>query len=544
MASTPSDDTVSASPASTPGETAAAIKAVHSGSFLSRLTTGTGAFDLVGRRRYYYVFSTFLVVASILLMLLRGFHLGTDFAGGTTLTFVPSAGASSVPNSQVTEVLDKAIGAGNVESVQTLGGKTIQATLKALTESQVVGGKTALNTAFTPVGGVSASDVSSTWGAQISQRAILAVIIFLVLVGIFIWVRYEKRVAAGAVLSTLHDVIVTAGIYALAGFEVTPATVIGLLTILGFSLYDTVVVYDKVQENAKGMTSLLRRTYPETANLALNQTIMRSLNTSLIALLPVAGLLVAGIAVLGGGTLKDLALVLLVGMLVGAYSSLFVAVPIAVDLKIREPAIKAHTARVLAKRKADGTMVDADGDLVGHKYLPGNEPKRRTSVGVPAFAGASGLKPGAAPKPGVRPQRSGRSTGSSPITARAPGSAPVARAAAASPVGKAAAGSARPAVARQSALTPPAASPVTVTESVTEPVSTTQPVSRTDPGNKAEPVAVTESHATAPVAEPAPPRAGSSPIGTGATRGSGRPVAAKPARPAGKAARPTGKRGR
>jgi preprotein translocase subunit SecF len=509
MASTTNDSTVNA----TPGETAAAIKAAHSGSFMSRLTTGTGAFDLVGRRRYYYMFSTVLVVGSILLMLLRGFHLGTDFAGGTTLTFVPSAGAASVSNSQVTEVLDRATGGGNVEAVQTLSGKTIVATLKALTEQEVVAGKSALNTAFTPVGGVSASDVSSTWGAQISNRAILAVIIFLVLVGIFIWIRYEKRVAVGAVLSTLHDVVVTAGIYALAGFEVTPATVIGLLTILGFSLYDTVVVYDKVQENAKGMTSLLRRTYPETANLALNQTIMRSLNTSLIALLPVAGLLVAGIAVLGGGTLKDLALVLLVGMLVGAYSSLFVAVPIAVDLKIREPAIRAHTARVLAKRKADGIMVDADGDLVGHKYLPGNEPVRRPASSTraagstPVFAAASGLKPGAAPKPGARPQRVGRPAAGKPLTTK-------------------------PVVPYARGLKPPAATPVAVTEPVIDQATATEPSSVADSGSArvgSSPIA------SGPIA--------SGPIASG-TRTPARAPAAKPGRPAGKAARPTGKRGR
>ncbi len=380
-------------------------KAMHSGSFISRLTTGTGGFDLIGRRRYYYMFSGFLLIASILLIVLRGFHLGTDFAGGTTLTFEPSAGAANVSNASVTEVLDKVV-PGSTEAVQTLGGKTIQTTLKALDPTQVAAAKAALNKSFTPTGGVSASDVSSSWGAQISDRAILAVIIFLVAVGLFIWVRYEKRVAIGAVLSVIHDVIITAGVYALAAFEVTPATVIGLLTILGFSLYDTVVVYDKVQENAKGLTSLLRRTYPETANLAINQTLMRSLNTSLIALLPVAGLLVAGVAVLGGGTLKDLALVLLVGMLIGAYSSIFVAVPIAVELKIREPVIKAHTARVLAKRKSDGVVVDPDGDPVGRKTLPGASPVRARNPDVPAAA--SGLKAGAAPKPGVKPARPGR----------------------------------------------------------------------------------------------------------------------------------------
>lgn len=390
-------------------------KAVHTGSFISRLTTGTGAFDILGRRRYYYYFSTFLLVASILLIFLKGFQLGTDFAGGSTLTFTPANGAS-VSNSDVTRVLTTALGSGKVEAVQTLGGKTVQATLSSLSETQTADGKAALAKAFSLApGSVSGSDVSSSWGAQISQRAILAVIIFLVAVGLFIWIRYEKRVAVGAVLSVVHDVIVTAGIYSLTGFEVTPATAIGLLTILGFSLYDTVVVYDKVQENAKGLTSLLRRTYPETANLAVNQTLMRSLNTSLIALLPVAGLLVAGVAVLGGGTLKDLSLVLLVGMLIGAYSSIFVAVPIAVDLKMREITIINHTARVLAKRKADGLVVDADGDPVGVRGRAADRARVSGSVNPLAV----GLTPSAAPKPGVKPQRPGRPAGAKVVAGTA-----------------------------------------------------------------------------------------------------------------------------
>jgi preprotein translocase subunit SecF len=386
-------------------------RAVHTGSFFSRLSTGTGAFDILGRRRYYYMFSTFLLVTSILLIFLKGFHLGTDFAGGSTLTFTPDSG-STASTSGVTQVLTTALGSGQVQAVQTLGGSTIQATLVSLSEAQVATGKEALTKAFSlAAGSVSGSDVSSSWGAQISDRAVLAVIIFLIAVGLFIWIRYEKRVAVGAVLSVLHDVVVTAGVYSLAGFEVTPATVIGLLTILGFSLYDTVVVYDKVQENAKGLTSLLRRTYPETANLAVNQTLMRSLNTSLIALLPVAGLLVAGVAVLGGGTLKDLALVLLVGMLIGAYSSIFVAVPIAVDLKMREPTIINHTARVLAKRKSDGLVVDPDGDPVGIKGAGPHVAR----ASAPVNPLAAGLTPSAPPKPGVKPQRPGRPVARAPM---------------------------------------------------------------------------------------------------------------------------------
>ena len=286
---------------------------------------------------------------------------------------------------------------------------------------------------------MSNSAVSETWGSEISQRALIAVIVFLIAVAIFLWIRYEKRVAFGAVLSVVHDLIVTAGIYSLSGFEVTPATVIGLLTILGFSLYDTVVVYDKVQENTKGLTSLTRRTYPEAANLAINQTLMRSINTSLIALLPVAGLLVAGVVILGSGTLKDLSLVMLIGMLIGAYSSVFLAVPVAVDLKLRDPLIKAHTARVLAKRKAEGLVVDADGDPIGR--VPGGGTAQQEAEGGEARQGgcvagccarqrrrghstaplaataapvaSANLTPGAAPKPGAKPvrPRGGGSTG-------------------------------------------------------------------------------------------------------------------------------------
>ncbi len=389
--------------------------------FLSRLSTGTGAFNILGHRKVYYIVSTTLVVASLLLILFRGFHFGIDFAGGTTLQFQPNAG-QDISTTEVAQVVTSATGV-EPDSVQTVGTQ-IQVSSATLTVDQVVAAKGAINSTYAPSGGVSDSAVSETWGSEISQRALIAVIVFLIAVAVFLWIRYEKRVAVGAVVSVLHDVIVTAGVYSLVGFEVTPSTVIGLLTILGFSLYDTVVVYDKVQENTKGLTSLTRRTYPEAANLAINQTLMRSINTSLIALLPVAGLLVAGVVILGSGTLKDLSLVMLIGMIIGAYSSVFLAVPVAVDLKLRDPLIKAHTARVLAKRKAEGLLVDADGDPIGR--VPGVSPpgkrqrgSRAGSVAVaagiaatPTSTGPSGspsagstLTPGAAPKPGAKPVR-------------------------------------------------------------------------------------------------------------------------------------------
>ena len=387
--------------------------------FVSKLTTGTGAFNILGHRKVYYLVSGILVVFAILLIVFRGFQFGIDFAGGTTLQFQPNEG-QSISTSAVAQVVTSATGV-EPDAVQTVGTQ-VEISSSTLTAEQVIAAKGAINTAYAPAGGVSDSAVSETWGSEISQRALLAVLVFLVAVAAFLWIRYEKRMAVGAVASVLHDLIITAGIYSLVGFEVTPATVIGLLTILGFSLYDTVVVYDKVQENTKGLTSLNRRTFPEAANLAVNQTLMRSINTSLIALLPVAGLLVAGVVILGSGTLKDLSLVMLIGMLVGAYSSVFIAVPIAVDLKLREPVIRAHTARVTAKRAAEGLVVDADGDPIRRTGTPVNAgalPGRARATTVAPAAGATValgkpaaaalLTPGAAPKPGVKPVRpSGR----------------------------------------------------------------------------------------------------------------------------------------
>ena len=376
-------------------------------SVFSRLSTGTGAFDIIGHRRWYYVFSSTLVLLSIVFIIVRGFNFSIDFIGGTQLTFQPP---TKVANQEVTDVLFNAVGV-QTDSVITVGSN-IQATLPSLSATQVTDAKQALSTALHLTAPVSDSAVSGTWGSEISSRALIAVLVFLVAVAAFIWLRYESRVAVGAVVSVLHDLVVTAGVYALIGFEVAPATVIGLLTILGFSLYDTVVVYDKVQENSKGLTSLLRRTYPEAANLAINQTLMRSINTSLIALLPVAGLLTAGVVILGSGTLKDLSLVMLVGMLIGAYSSVFLAVPMAVDLKTRDKVIKAHTHRVLAKRKADGLIVDADGDPVARVAVAAETPReggpvRRSMPGAQAAPVSPRLKPGSGPLPGVKPVRTG-----------------------------------------------------------------------------------------------------------------------------------------
>ncbi|RIJ76287.1 protein translocase subunit SecF [Nakamurella silvestris] len=374
-------------------------------SFLSRLSTGTGAFNVLGPRNIYYRVAGIMLIASVLLIAFKQFNLGIEFAGGTKIQF--AANTSQINTDEVGKTVAEAVSIDSA-TAQKIGDNSVQVRTEALSPEQIALAKTAIVDKFgVDAASVSASDVSETWGSEISSRALLALVVFLVLVSVFLALRYERRVAVGAVVSVLHDLIITAGIYSLVGFEVTPATVIGILTILGFSLYDTVVVYDKVRENTKGLTSLIRRNYLEAANLAVNQTLMRSINTSLIALLPVAGLLVAGVAILGSGTLKDLALVMLVGMIVAGYSSIFIAVPVAVDLKLREPLIKAHTARVAAKRKAEGVVVDADGDPISVRGVEAGAVTKVSHAESAALAdGVLGGRGTGAPRPGVKPVRS------------------------------------------------------------------------------------------------------------------------------------------
>jgi preprotein translocase subunit SecF len=199
------------------------------------------------------------------------------------------------------------------------------------------------------VNSINTQFVGPTWGSQISSKAIQALIAFLIVIVLYLTIAFEWKMASAAFVALVHDIVITIGVYALAGFQVSPATVIGLLTILGYSLYDTVVVFDKVRENTAGLMSGARSTYSQAANLALNQTLVRSINTSLIALLPVAAILIAGTVLLGTGELSDLALVLFVGMLSGTYSSIFIATPVLADLKEREPQYKTLAKRVAAR---------------------------------------------------------------------------------------------------------------------------------------------------------------------------------------------------
>jgi preprotein translocase subunit SecF len=343
--------------------------------FLTRLYTGTGAFDVVGRRRLWYALFGTLVLVCVASIVIRGFNLGIDFTGGTQVQF-PAAGAGAPATVEnVRDVYTRAIG-HQPEAVQTVGqgvGASVLIRSEPLDPSQTVALKTALFDRFQPVGrsgtpalaAISDSAVSGTWGGQITRQAVIALAVFLVLVTIFLAVYFERAMAISALVALVHDVVVTMGVYSIVGFEVTPATAIGLLTILGFSLYDTVVVFDKVKENTRGLLGLTRRTYAEAANLALNQTLMRSINTSLIAVLPVLGLMVVGVGLLGVGTLADLALVQIVGILAGAASSVLLATPVLVDLKQRDPRIREQAQRVAARRRRSAAAATVPAEGVG-----------------------------------------------------------------------------------------------------------------------------------------------------------------------------------
>jgi preprotein translocase subunit SecF len=385
--------------------------------FLSRLYTGTGAFEVVGRRRLWYAISGVIVAVAVLSILLRGFTFGIDFKGGTTMSF--PRGTATV--SQVEDVFRQALG-HDPESVVIVGSgssATVQIRSETLPNDKTEKLRNALFDRYHPKGAdgqpsklaISDSAVSSTWGGQITKKAVIALVVFLVLVSLYITVRYERFMAVSALTTMVFDLTVTAGIYSLVGFEVTPATVIGLLTILGFSLYDTVIVFDKVEENTHGFQHTARRTFAEEANLAVNQTFMRSINTSLISTLPVLALMVVAVWLLGVGTLKDLALVQLVGIIVGTYSSIFFATPLLVTLRERTELVQTHTRRVLRRRGPDTAGKAPDISAKGQERtrarteLGDDEPTESAAPARASFAAAGETAP-SKPAPGARPVRS------------------------------------------------------------------------------------------------------------------------------------------
>jgi preprotein translocase subunit SecF len=316
----------------------------------SQLYRGETDFQFVKHRKKFYIASAVVILGLAIVMLTKGFVFGIDFAGGvqynvpagaTTATLEDVEGAAADAGADVAS--GQVVGSGDERSyivrIGELDTDEAAEIRAAIADAAGVGSDS-----------ISVSEVSATWGKSVSRQALIALAVFMVLVAAFIWVRFERRMALAAIAALIHDLVLTAGFYALVGFEITPSTIVGMLTILGYSLYDTVVVFDKVQENTAQLLQTRNKTFAEGVNDAINQTLMRSINTSLIGVLPVAALLFVGVGLLGVGTLKDLALVLFVGMIVGAYSSIFLAAPWVVDMAERGAVIRRHNQKVASKR--------------------------------------------------------------------------------------------------------------------------------------------------------------------------------------------------
>jgi len=302
-----------------------------------RLYRGQTRFNFVGRRKIWFSISALIIVVGIVAIGVRGLNLGIDFKGGSSW----EVNVTNVDVGNATKAVDASCLSHPV--VQVLGGRTLQveadlnnlsAADQKATSAKVVAAMAVLG--HTTPDQVSSSTVGPTWGGEVTSRALWALAVFFLAVIIYISFRFEPKMAFAAVLAMIHDLLITVGIYAIFGFQVTPDTVVAVLTILGYSLYDTVVVFDRVRDNTKAMGASGRMTYSDMVNLSMNQTLARSINTSLVAILPVLAVLVVGAEILGATTLLNYGVALFVGLVAGAYSSIFIASPILAIMKERE----------------------------------------------------------------------------------------------------------------------------------------------------------------------------------------------------------------
>jgi preprotein translocase subunit SecF len=402
-----------------------------------RLYRGETSFDFVGRRRWWFAISSVIILAGLASLGIRGLNLGITFKGGEAWS-VP---ANGVTQTQASNAMTAAgLNQPTVEILGTGKQQTIRVTadLNSLTTKQQQAETTRVVSELARLTkqqktAVSVTTVGPTWGGQVTQKAVIALIVFLILVAVYISIRFEPKMAIAAFVALLHDLLVTAGVYSLAGFQVTPDTVIAVLTILGYSLYDTVVVFDRVRDNSKGLGASGRMTYSEMVNLSMNQTLARSINTSLVAILPVLSVLLIGAELLGATTLLNYGLALFVGLLSGAYSSIFIASPILAWLKEREPRYAAMRQRIESKGErlglltpkaaaallgasATGGAVRASRDGGGRAIRPGQARSARRTATQTRPAATAPLEPGVpvrtgngaaggASRPATRPQQ-------------------------------------------------------------------------------------------------------------------------------------------
>ena len=338
-----------------------------------RLYRGESSVDFIGKRRRWYAISAFFVLASIAALYFQGLHLGIEFKGGSSFT-VNKASATIEEARSVVE----ATGIPGELIVQKIGSDKVRVQTGALDTAQNNAVQDALAAKFSvSIENIDTQIIGPSWGKEITRKAIYGLVGFLIVVMLYLAMAFEPKMAIAAIAAVVHDVFITVGIYALVGFDVTPATIIGFLTILGYSLYDTVVVFDKVRENTRAITSTSTKTYSQAVNHAVNQTLVRSANTSLIALLPVGSILFVGAGLLGAGTLKDLSLALFIGLAVGTYSSIFIAPPVLAQLREKEPAMQALAKRVAARSSAKPGTISPVAVATLNGRGPRNQPKRK-----------------------------------------------------------------------------------------------------------------------------------------------------------------------
>ena len=340
-----------------------------------RLYRGETAINFIGNRRRWYGLSGFFVLLSIGALAIQGLSLGIEFKGGSSFTV-------NTPNPSVAQAREAVAEAGVTSDpiVQLVGSDKVRVQTQALEPAQNNAIQDALAAKFSvSLSSIDTQIIGPSWGKEITRKALYGLFGFLLVVMLYLAMALEPKMAISAIVAVIHDVFITVGIYALVGFDVTPATIIGFLTILGYSLYDTVVVFDRVRDNTKAISAVSTKSYSQAVNLAVNQTIVRSANTSIVAILPVAAILFVGAGLLGAGTLKDLSLALFIGLLVGTYSSLFIAPAFLAQLREKEPAMQALAKRVEARGSsatANAATPVASASAVNGRG-PRNQPKRK-----------------------------------------------------------------------------------------------------------------------------------------------------------------------
>jgi len=331
-------------------------------SLSSRLYRGELSIDFIRRRRLWYAISAGLMLLALVGLLTRGLNTSVEFRGGNDLRVTVPAASSAGEQDVRSAIAGLGIEGASNPVVSTLrgNGTTIRVTTAETKDADTTRIQdTIARTVGVQPDAVSVSSIGASWGKDITRTAVTSLIVFLALVMAYLALAFEWRMGIAAIVSLVHDLVITVGIYALVGFEVSPATVIGVLTVLGYSLYDSVVVFDKVRENTRNIAARSDTTYSLSANLALNQTLVRSINTTVIALLPIVAILVIGTIALGPGVLQDLSLALTIGLTAGAYSSIFLATPLLAQLRERDPAMAAVRRRYAAT-KAGASPADVE----------------------------------------------------------------------------------------------------------------------------------------------------------------------------------------